>query len=250
MRFTGKVAIVTGASQGIGRAIALGLAGEGAAVALVARNEGMLESVAREIEASGGRPMVSKVDVTRSKEVSACVQAVLQKYGKVDILVNNAGWSKLGPFTENTEEFWDLIIATNLKSTIVFSRAVLDDMIKRQYGKIVNISSTAALRGAPGHAVYAAAKGGVISFTRALASEVAKYHINVNCVCPGSTDTPLFRLQEQESPEQTKKITAAVPLGRLGRPEEIASVVLFLASDEAEWMVGQTLSASGGMVMI
>lgn len=250
MRFDGKAAIVTGAGQGIGRAIALSLAKEGAAVALADIVAERAKSAVAEIEHHGGRAMAVKVDVTKRQEVNQMVQEVLKAFGKVDILVNNVGLSTLQSFMENTEDYWDEIIAINLKGVILCSRAALDDMIKRKYGKIVNITSTAGIRGAPGQVVYSATKAGVIGFTRALAREVVSFNINVNCVAPGPTDTPLWKRAVQERPDLTDTIKATVPMGRAGLPEEVAASVLFLASDEAGWMVGQTLSASGGFVML
>ncbi|MFC2067257.1 SDR family NAD(P)-dependent oxidoreductase [Chloroflexota bacterium] len=249
-RFQDKVAIVTGAGQGMGRAIALGLAKEGAAVAALDINEEIAKKVAADITAQGGKAIPAKVDITKSREVNSAVEQTLHEYGKVDILINNAGCGKPELFVETNEDVWDMLIATNLKGTIICCRAVLDCMMKLKYGKIVNISSTAALRGAAGQAVYAAAKGGVISFTKALAKEMGKHGINVNCVCPGATDTPLFAQACMAYPQLREEVIPASPLGRVGQPEEVAAVVLFLASDEAGWMVGQTLSASGGLAMI
>lgn len=250
MRFEGKTAIVTGGGQGIGRAIALGLAKDGAAVVVADIVAETAKDTAREIKSRGGQTMAVKVDVTKSQDVNAMVQKVIRQYGKVDILVNNVGYSKLQSFLEEPEDSWDKTIAINLKGVIICCRAVLDDMIKRKYGKIINIASTAGLRGAPGQAVYSAAKGGVTSFTRALSREVVKFNINVNCVAPGPTDTPLWNQAIKDRPDLTDAIKTGVPMGRVGQPEEVAAPVLFLASDEAGWMVGQTLSASGGFVML
>jgi 2-hydroxycyclohexanecarboxyl-CoA dehydrogenase len=250
MRLEDKIAVVTGSGQGIGKAIAKCLAEEGAKVVVADIDEKTAKSVATGILADGGEAMAIQVDVTKSKEVTSIFQRVLTEYGRIDILVNNAGYNKLQPFVENTEEFWDTMIAVNLKSTIMCSRAVIDSMIERKYGKIINISSDSGLSGSSGCVVYSAAKGGVISFTKALAREVAQYNVNVNCVAPGPTQTPLWDRFIREKPKILDNVIQATPQKRVGKPEEIASAVLFLASDEAVWMTGQTLSVSGGFVMI
>jgi 2-hydroxycyclohexanecarboxyl-CoA dehydrogenase len=250
MRLEDKIAVVTGSGQGIGKAIAKCLAEEGAKVVVADIDEKTAKSVATGILADGRQAMVMQVDVTKSKEVATVFKRVLAEYGRIDILVNNAGYNKLQPFVENTEEFWDMMIAVNLKGTIMCSRAVLDSMIERKYGKIVNISSDSGLSGSSGCVVYSAAKGGVISFTKALAKEVAQYNINVNCVAPGPTQTPLWDRFIGQKPEILDNVIQATPQKRVGKPEEIASAVLFLASDEAVWMTGQTLSVSGGFIMI
>lgn len=250
MRFKGKSAIVTGAGQGIGRAIAMGLASEGASVAVAEINEKTAEEAVAQIRKCGGTAVFVKVDVTSGEEIRKAAAKVIAEYGKIDILVNNVGFSELQPFMHNTQEFWDRTIALNLMSTIIFCRTVLDGMVERKYGKIVNIASTAAIRGAPTQAVYAASKGGVISFTRSIAREFAEHNINVNCVCPGTTDTPQWAHAVETLAGSAQAILDSVPMRRLGKPEEVAAPVLFLASDDASWMVGQTLSASGGLVML
>jgi 2-hydroxycyclohexanecarboxyl-CoA dehydrogenase len=250
MRLKGKTAIVTGGGQGIGKAIAYCLSKEGAMVFIADINEETAQNTASEIMTDRGEAVAVQLDVTNSKEIASAFQWIISKYRKIDILVNNAGFNKLQPFVDNTEDFWDMMIAVNLKSTIICSRAVLNNMIERKYGKIINISSDSGLSGSPGCVVYSAAKGGVISFTKALAREVAEYNINVNCVAPGPTQTPLWDRFVTEKPEILDNAKDATPLKRVGKPIDIASVVLFLASEEAKWMVGQTLSVSGGFVMI
>jgi 2-hydroxycyclohexanecarboxyl-CoA dehydrogenase len=250
MRLKDKIAIVTGGGQGIGKAIACCLSKEGAMVVVADKNEETAKNTAQEIVATGGKAIAIQVDVTKSKEVARVFQRVLSKYSKIDILVNNAGYNKLQPFVDNTEDFWDMMIAVNLKSAIICSRVVLDNMLDRKYGKIINISSDSGLIGSSGCVVYSAAKGGIISFTKALAREVAEYNIHVNCVAPGPTQTPLWDRFVREKPEILDDVRKATPQKRVGKPEDIASAILFLASDEAKWMVGQTLSVSGGFVMI
>ena len=179
------------------------------------------------------------------------VKTAIGTFGKLDILVNNAGWDIMEPFVKNAPELWDKVIAINLKGPIYCIRAVLDHFIDRKYGKIVNISSDAGRVGSSGEAVYSACKGGIIAFTKTLAREMARYQINVNCVCPGPTDTPL--LAEMVKGETGAKIVEAmknaVPFRRLAKPEDISGAVAFLATEEAGFITGQTLSVSGGLTM-
>jgi len=246
-----KVAIVTGAGGGIGRGIALKFGSLGArVVAADIKLAGAKETVSL-LEKSGGKGLALGTDITDRVKVQEMVKAALDTFGKLDILVNNAGWDIIEPFTKNTPELWEKVIAINLKGPIFCIRAVLDHMIERKYGKIVNISSDAGRVGSSGEAVYSACKGGIIAFTKTIAREMARYQINVNCVCPGPTDTPL--LAELTRGETGAKIieamTKAVPFRRLAKPEDIAGAVAFLASDEAGFITGQTLSVSGGLSM-
>ncbi|MBI2846511.1 MAG: 3-oxoacyl-ACP reductase FabG [Chloroflexi bacterium] len=249
MKLKDRVAIVTGAGSGIGKAIATALAGEGAAVGVADIDVDSAKAAARDIEARGGKSLAVQVDITKSSEVKAGVKTVLERFGKIDILVNNAGWDRPEPFIETTEETWDKVIAINLKGHIIFSRAVLDNMIERGYGKIVSISSDAGRNGSTGEVVYAGAKGGIIGFTKALAREMARYGINVYCVSPGPTDTPLFSELSRDNPRLGEALIKAIPLRRLGKPEDVAAAVVFLASDDASYITGQTLSVSGGLTM-
>jgi 2-hydroxycyclohexanecarboxyl-CoA dehydrogenase len=246
-----KVAIVTGAGGGIGRGIALKFASLGARVAAAdIKFAGAKETISL-LEKSGGKGLALGTDITDRIKVQEMVKAVLDTFGKLDILVNNAGWDIIEPFTKNTPELWEKVIAINLKGPIFCIRAVLDHMIERKYGKIVNIGSDAGRVGSSGEAVYSACKGGIIAFTKTIAREMARYQINVNCVCPGPTDTPL--LAELTRGETGAKIidamTKAVPFRRLAKPEDISGAVAFLASDEAGFITGQTLSVSGGLSM-
>jgi 2-hydroxycyclohexanecarboxyl-CoA dehydrogenase len=212
--------------------------------------EGARETVLS-LEKTGAKGLALGTDITDRAQVHTMVQATLNSFGKLDILVNNAGWDIIEPFMENHPDLWEKIIAINLKGPIFCTRAVLDPMIEKKYGKIVNISSDAGRVGSSGEAVYSACKGGIIAFTKTIAREMARHQINVNCVCPGPTDTPL--LAELTEGERGKKIieamTKAVPFRRLAKPGDIAGAVAFLASDEAGFITGQTLSVSGGLTM-
>lgn len=251
MEMKDKVAIVTGAGGGIGRAIALKLGALGARVIVAdIKADGREETVSL-LEKQGAQGLAMDVDITLQAQVQEMVKATLEAFHRLDILVNNAGWDKIESFVDNTPELWEKIIAINLKGPIYCTRAVLDSMIERRYGKIVNISSDAGRVGSSGEAVYSACKGGIIAFTKTIAREVARYQINVNCVCPGPTETPL--LDEITRGDAGAKIidamTKAIPFRRLAKPMDIAGAVAFLASDEASYITGQTLSVSGGLTM-
>lgn len=250
MRFRDRVAVVTGGAGGMGREIALRLAREGARVALIDRNAAGARATAAAIAASGGEALALEADVTQKAAVDEAIAAVLARWRAVHVLVNNAGWDKVMPFVETTEALWDRLLAINLKGPIVCTRAVLDAMVAQRYGRIVNIASDAGRVGSSGEAVYAAAKGGVIAFTKAMARELARWQITVNCICPGPSDTPLFRREVIEPhPKLAESLARAIPLGRLGTPQDIAPAVLFLAGDDAGYITGQTLSVSGGLTM-
>lgn len=250
MRLKDRVAIVTGGGSGIGRGTCLLLAAEGGSVAVADIDEGRAQGVAAEIERAGGTALAVKVDVTILQNARAMVQAVVDRFGRVDVLVNNAGWDKVEPFINNTEETWDKVIAINLKGQVNCARAVLDDMMPRQRGRIINMASDAGRVGSSGECVYSAAKGGVIAFTKGLAREVARYKITVNCVCPGPTDTPLFAQVAAGNPKLAEALQKAIPFRRLAKPEDIANAVAFFALDASEYITGQTLSVSGGLTMV
>ncbi|MET0152134.1 MAG: glucose 1-dehydrogenase [Candidatus Binatia bacterium] len=239
------VALVTGAGRGIGRAIAERLAAEGAKVAVLDIDEATASATA---EAVGGVGV--RTDVTDGASVRAAVAESERRLGPVTILVNNAGWDKAEPFVKSSEETWDKVLAINLKGPIRMTRAVLDGMIERRRGRIVTVSSDAGRVGSSGEAVYSAAKAGVIGFSKTLARELARYSINVNVVCPGPTNTQLLRDVAPQSPKLIEALTRAVPFGRIGEPHEIAAAVAFLASDDAGFITGQTLSVSGGLTMV
>jgi 2-hydroxycyclohexanecarboxyl-CoA dehydrogenase len=241
--------MVTGAASGIGRGIALALGREGARVAVVDVNEaGGRETVAA-IEREGGQGHAYRADITQKAQIEATVADLVKRWGTVHILVNNAGWDKAEPFIKSTEETWDKVLAINLKGPIICTRAVLDEMIKNGYGKIVSIASDAGRVGSSGEAVYSAAKGGIIAFTKTVAREMARHRINVNCICPGPTDTPLFATVTADNPKLADSLKRVIPFGRLGVPEDLAPAVVFLASDDAGFITGQTLSVSGGLTM-
>jgi 2-hydroxycyclohexanecarboxyl-CoA dehydrogenase len=244
---SGKVALVTGAARGIGFAIAMRLAEEGARVAIADVNDhGAVEAAAR----IGKATMGIRIDVTDTVSIATGVAAVVERLGPIDVLVNNAGWDKVEPFVKSEEATWDKVIALNLKGPIACARAVLDYMIERRSGKIVSISSDAGRVGSVGEAVYAGAKAGIIGFSKTLARELARYGINVNVVCPGPTNTPLFQEMSGGNEKLATSLIHAIPLGRLGEPEDLAGAVAFLASDDASFVTGQTLSVSGGLTMI
>jgi 2-hydroxycyclohexanecarboxyl-CoA dehydrogenase len=248
-RFKGKVAIITGGAQGIGEAIARRLSDEGAAVAILDIQYEKAQAVVRDIEVKGGKAIAVRMDITDSQAVKRAVMEAEDVFGRVDILVNNAGWDKAAPFIELEEELWDRIIAINLRGHMTVTRAVLDGMITRNYGKIVNIASDAGRVGSSGESVYSACKGGIIAFTKTLARELLRYNILVNCVCPGPTDTGLLASMGRDNPKLQEALERAIPMRRVGKPEELAPAVAFLASDEASYITGQTLSVSGGLTM-
>jgi 2-hydroxycyclohexanecarboxyl-CoA dehydrogenase len=244
---SGKVALVTGAARGIGFAIAMRLAEEGARVAIADVNDhGAVEAAGR----IGKATMGVRIDVTNAVSIAAGVAAVVERLGPIDVLVNNAGWDKVEPFVKSEEATWDKVIALNLKGPIACARAVVDSMIERRSGKIISISSDAGRVGSVGEAVYAGAKAGIIGFSKTLARELARYGINVNVVCPGPTNTALFQEMSGGNEKLAASLIHAIPLGRLGEPEDLAGAVAFLASDDASFVTGQTLSVSGGLTMV
>jgi 2-hydroxycyclohexanecarboxyl-CoA dehydrogenase len=246
MNLKDRWAVVTGAASGIGAAVADKLAGAGAnvIVADVQADKGRARAAA--IEAGGGRALFVEVDLTRPESIAAFAETVQGRVGAVDILVNGAGWGRTAPFWDGTPEFWQQLIALNLMGPLHLTKALLPPMIERGGGRIVNIASDAGRVGSLGETVYAAAKGGLIAFTKSLARETARYGIVVNCVCPGPTDTPLMAAV----PDKVKDaLIKAIPLRRLGKPDEVADAVLFFAGDTAAYCTGQVLSVSGGLTM-
>jgi 2-hydroxycyclohexanecarboxyl-CoA dehydrogenase len=244
-------AFITGAGGGIGRAIARRLARDGLRVAVTDVDLARAQDTAAVVVRDGGQACALRVDITDFAAVRAAVDDAARAHGPVDVLINNAGWDRVEPFVDNTPELWDRLIAINLRGPIHCSRAVLDGMIAAGRGTIVSISSDAARVGSTGEAVYAACKGGIISFSKTLARELARHHIAVNVVCPGPTETPL--LDEIRTGERGAKIiaamTRAIPFGRLGTPDDVAAAVAFFASPDAAFITGQVLSVSGGLTM-
>ncbi|HEV8307980.1 MAG TPA: SDR family NAD(P)-dependent oxidoreductase [Methylomirabilota bacterium] len=251
MRLRDRTAIVTGAASGLGLGIARALAREGARVAILDSNEAGATAAAEDIRGAGGEADAIRTDVTVRADVEAAVAEVVRRSAAIHILVNNAGWDRPMPFLETDEAFWDRIIALNLKAHFHLAQVVLPHMIRQGGGRIVAIGSDAGRVGSSGEAVYSAAKGGVIAFTKTLAREMARYRINVNCVCPGPSETPLFQSEFSAArPGLADALKKAIPWGRLGTPEDVAGAVVFLASDEAEFVTGQTVSVSGGLTMM
>lgn len=246
MRLDGKTAVITGAASGIGRATAEILAQAGAHVLLgdIAVDAG--EQSAAAIRAKGFGANFVRLDVTDLDSIEAFKQAAYAKREHVDIVANVAGWGKVEPFVKNSPDFWRKVIDLNLFGPIAVTRAFLDDMIERKSGKIITVSSDAGRVGSLGESVYAGAKGGAIAFTKSLAREMARFNINVNCVCPGPTDTPLLAVIPEKHREAFIRVT---PMGRLAQPAEIADAVLFFASNRAAFITGQTLSVSGGLTL-
>jgi len=243
----GRVALVTGASQGIGRACAIELARAGAKVALCARNVEKLQDVAKEIAANGGESEAIKMDVSNEEEIKASVKAAMGRFGKVDILVNNAGITRDGMFHRMTPEQWNAVTGTNLGSLFNMTRQVYGGMRDRRFGRIINISSINGQKGQVGQVNYSAAKAGEIGFTKALAQEGARAGITVNAICPGYINTEMVQAVPKEVLEKT--ILPQIPIGRLGEPEEVARCVVFLASDDAGLITGATLTANGGQYL-
>ena len=251
MTLTDRTAFVTGGASGIGRGIVLALARAGARVTVADVNAAGARAVVGEIERAGGVAFAQPLDITDVVAVDAAVDAAAARGGGLHILVNCAGWDRPMPFVDTTPEFWERILAINLKGPMACTRAALRHMIKQESGKIISIASDAGRVGSSGEAVYSAAKGGVIALTKTIAREVARHRINVNCICPGPSDTPLFQTEfVATSPKLAEGLKRVIPWGRLGVPDDVAPAVVFLASDEAGFITGQTLSISGGLTMV
>lgn len=253
MKLAGKTALVTGGGRGIGRAIALALAAEGAQVAVLDILGDEAERVRGEIEARGVKALALVADLTRRVDVERAVAAALAQWGQIDVLVNNAGWDRLEPFLESEEATWDRVIAVNFKGVLYMCKAVLPHMVAHGRGKVISIASDAGRVGSSGEAVYAGTKGAIIAFSKTLAREMARSGITVNVVCPGLTETPLLQGIRAQSPKAEKTIeavTRAIPLGRVGQPDDVAGAVVYFASPAADFVTGQTLSVSGGLTMV
>lgn len=242
----GRVALVTGASQGIGRECALALADGGAAVAVAARNEEKLQSLVHEIEAKGGKAAAFKLDVASEEAIKSVVKAIIAQFGKIDILVNNAGITRDQLLLRMKRADWDDVLATNLTAPYLLTQAVISSMLKQRWGRIINITSINGQMGQAGQANYASSKAGLIGLTMSVAREVGSRNITCNAVAPGWIDTAMTAELTQDLKE---KMVAAVPLGRAGSAADVAAAVRFLASDEAGYITGHVLNVNGGMLM-
>ncbi|HEX3910979.1 MAG TPA: SDR family oxidoreductase [Solirubrobacteraceae bacterium] len=247
-----RVALVTGAASGIGRAIALAVAKDGCAVAVADLRQEAGAEVVRELEATGAEARSVAMDVTAGPSVTAAVERAGEELGPIAVLVNCAGWDELKPFLQTDEGFWRKVVAINYEGCLRVTHAVLGGMVQRGHGRIVSIASDAARVGSSGEAVYAGAKAGVVAFSKTIAREYARDGVTANVVCPGPTDTPLLQGMTEQAPDSERLITAlsrAVPMRRLGQPQDVAAAVAFLASERAGYITGQTLSVSGGLTM-
>lgn len=242
----GRIALVTGASQGIGRACALELAKAGCTVALVARNENKLAETASEIEAAGGQAAVFALDVASEDSIKTGAKAILERFGKVEVLVNNAGITRDGLVLRMKRPDWDDVIGTNLTGAFLLTQSLLGAMMRNRWGRIVNITSVVGRTGQAGQVNYAASKAGMIGMTRSLAREVASRGITVNAVAPGYIETPMTAVLDEK---QRGAMIATIPLGRPGSDIEIAQCVAFLASDAAAYITGHVMDVNGGMFM-
>lgn len=238
-----RLAVVTGAASGIGRATAIALAAEGCVVAAADLNEAGASDAAAEMPSARG----FAVDVSDQGSVSSFAAQVLSELGAPDVVVNCAGWDETRPFLETDPSFWERVVRINLLGVVAVTHAFLDPMVERgEGGRVVNVASDAARVGSSGETVYAGAKGGVVAFTKSVAREMARHGITANAVCPGPTDTALFRAQPERLQEA---LVRAVPMRRLGAPEDVAQAICFFASERAGYITGQVLSVSGGLTM-
>ena len=251
-RFSGKTVIVTGGGGGIGGATCARFAQEGANVAVFDMNLEAAQATADKITAAGGQAQAFRCDITVRAEVDTAVAGVQAAWGGIDVLVNNAGWDVFKPFLKTSPAEWDKLIAINLTGALHMLHAVLPGMVERGYGRVVNVASDAARGGSSGEAVYSACKGGLLALSKTLAREHARHAITVNAVCPGPTDTALLAgvAEGAGNPEKLlEAFTRAIPLGRLGQPDDLASAIAFFASADAGFITGQVLSVSGGLTM-
>lgn len=246
MELKGNTAVVTGAASGIGRATAEAFAKAGARVLLADINDEAGEAVAGALQAQGCDAEYFHVDITDTKSIEAFREAATANGAKVDIVANVAGWGKTEPFVENKPEFWRKLVDLNFLGTVMVTRAFVDGMMERRSGRIVCVASDAGRVGSLGESVYSGTKGGVIAFTKALAREMARYDVTVNCVCPGPTDTPLMAAVPDKIKDAFARVT---PMRRLAKPSEIADAILFFSGPQSQFVTGQVLSVSGGLTM-
>lgn len=247
MKFENKIALVTGGASGIGLATVENFAAAGAEVLLADINEKAGQEAAAAVRAKGGKVEYIKLDVTDKASIAACRDHVLGSKGRLDILANVAGWGHIQPFVQNDDAFIARVMNINLLGPIELIRAFFPSMIENKSGKIVNVSSDAGRVGSLGESVYSAAKGGLIALTKSLAREGARYNINVNCICPGPTDTPLLKSEPEKFLEAFLKV---IPMRRFGKPSEVADAIVFMSSSRADYITGQVLSVNGGIAMV
>ncbi len=251
-KFDGKTIIVTGGGGGIGGATCQRLSRDGAKVAVFDMNLEAAQKVVDAIQAAGGTAAAFQCDITDRAQVDGAVAATIAQLGPIDVLVNNAGWDVFKPFTKTVPAEWDKLIAINLTGALHMHHAVLPGMVERKTGRIVNVASDAARGGSSGEAVYSACKGGLVALSKTLAREHARQGITVNVVCPGPTDTALLAGVAEGARDPAKLIEAfksAIPLGRLGQPDDLAGAIAFFASEDASFITGQVISVSGGLTM-
>ena len=246
MSLSGRVALVTGASQGIGRTCALKLAAQGATVAAVARNQEKLDELVKEITAAGGKASAFSLDVANEEQIKTVFKDAIAQLGKIDILVNNAGITKDTLIMRMKRADWDAVINTNLTSAYLCTQQVISSMLKQRWGRVINITSIFGQTGQAGQANYAASKAGLIGLTMALAREVASRNITCNAVAPGFIETSMTSVLSDEFRQTALKM---IPLGRVGAPDDVANAVAFLASEEASYITGHVLNVNGGMLM-
>lgn len=244
-----RVAFITGAGRGIGREIARKLSSNSMKVVVSDVNLANAEETVSIIREAGGEAVAVYCDVTKLESVEEAVASVVQQYGRLDVLVNNAGWDKIEPFLKSKPETWKTIMDINLMGQIHTCKTILPLMIENGSGKVINIASDSGRVGSSGEAVYSAAKGGVIAFTKTLAREMARYKLNINCIAPGPADTPLFEEIGSYNEGIAAALERAIPFRRLAAPSDIAAAVAFFASEEANYITGQTLSVNGGLTM-
>lgn len=245
LTLSGRVALVTGGAGGIGSAIARDLAGIGARVVICDLNEGAAKQLASELPDGVALP----VDLSQPSSVDELAVRLLDEIGKVDVLVSNAGWDKVGPFLQSDPDVWDRLLHINLRAPIHLTHRLLPAMVEQHWGRLVFISSDAARVGSTGEAVYSACKAGLIGFSKTMAREAARSGVTSNVVCPGPSDTPLFHEVAGDNPKLMESLKRAIPIGRIGRPDDVSGLITYLCSERAEFVTGQTISVSGGLTM-